>query len=299
MKTLMITGAGGTLGTGIVRCLAEEQRQRVVAVVSGRRSVRFPDGVVTEQADLLEEKERLALLERVKPDAILHLAWSLEGAGFLGSEKNIQWLEASLALLRSCACEAFFFAGSSAEYGRGRACRETDACRPESLYGECKLAFERTAARFCEERGTRFVGMRFFSVYGPEDKRPGRALPTAIQSFLRGEPFVCKGPNNVWDYIYAEDVGRAVARIVQSRYTGAVNVSSGQAVTMREVFTALASILGAEALLRFDNEDQPGQWLSGDNRILKDELGFDGFTPLEEGLRKTVEAWRRSLGQTR
>lgn len=294
MKTLLITGAGGLIGTPIVRQLALEGNYKIVAATSGRRPVAYPEGVVPETVDLLDEAEQKALLERVRPDILIHLAWSLDGPSFLSSEKNIRWLEASLSLLRAFHGESFLFAGSSAEYGHGMNCRETDVCLPASLYGECKLAFERVAASYCADSGIRFVGMRFFSVYGPGDVRKGRALPTAIQSFLNNEPFICKGPNNTWDYIFTEDIGKAVAKVIESEYSGPLNISTGQAISMEQAFTAMARIMGKENLLSFENEDLAGQQLVGDSSLLRKKTGFCDFTSFEEGMRKTVEWWRDS-----
>lgn len=298
METLLITGAGGLIGTPIVRQLAAEGKYRIVAATSGRRPVVFPEGVVPETVNLLDEAEQHALLERVCPDILIHLAWSLDGPGFLSSEKNIQWLEASLSLMRAFRGKSFLFAGSSAEYGHGMNCKETDMCHPTSLYGECKLAFERVAASYCGNMGIRFVGMRFFSVYGPGDCRKGRALPTAIQSFLNKEPFTCKGPNNTWDYIFTEDIGKAVSKIINSKYSGPLNISTGQAISMKQVFTEMSCIMETEDLLSFKNEDLAGQQLVGDNSLLWEQTGFCDFTPFEEGMKKTVEWWRDQQART-
>ena len=294
MKTWMITGASGVLGSAVTRRLAENTGNRVVAVSSGRRPTAYPGNVIAETANLLDSGERAALLDRVRPDEIIHLAWNLDGPGFLNSEQNLCWLEASLSLLRAFQGERFLFAGSSAEYGSGDRCREEGPFAPDSLYGECKLAFDRTASSYCRSHGKAFVCARFFSVYGPGDVRPGRALPTAIRSFLAGEEFVCKGPNNVWDYVYTDDAARAVRRILESDFAGPVNIASSAPVSMRTVFTTLASVMGAEALLRFTNEDRPGQLLTGDNRTLCRVLGFSGFTPLEDGLKRAVASWTGS-----
>lgn len=230
-------------------------------------------------------------MDKVNPDEVIHLAWSLNGPGFLQSAENIQWLEASLSLLRYFKGEAFFFAGSSAEYGTGTNCKEDDPCYPISLYGECKKAFERTAAWYCAEKGIRFVCTRFFSVYGPYDLRQGRALPSAIRAFLNNEPFICKEPNNTWDYIFTEDVGRAMSKLLKSDFTGAVNFSSGKAITMREAFLTIAETMGKKQLLSFKNERLPGRELVGDNTLLRQRVGFDDFTDFREGIRKTVQWW--------
>ncbi len=298
MKKVMVTGAGGGIGSAITRQLAGKDGYLVTAVTSGKHKACYPDNVIPEKADLLRREEQEALLDRVKPDILIHLAWDLSGPGFLKSDSNIRWLETSLSLLQLFEGGTFLFAGSSAEYGEGQSCREADVCNPTSLYGSCKMAFERVAIPFCRDMGKRFVCTRFFSAYGPRDCRQGRAIPTAIQSFLADEPFACKAPNNLWDYVFIEDIGRAVDKILESDFDGVVNISSGQGVTMRKAFQTIARVVGKEQLLYFENEDTPGCALVGNNSTLLNVIGFDGFTRFEEGIKKTVSWWKGQLTET-
>lgn len=299
MRKVLVTGAGGFLGGAVVKRLAQSGDYEITAAVSGRHPVEFPDGVHTEAADLLDERARGELMERVRPDTMLHLAWSLDNNDFLISENNLRWLEASLhlcRLFRQHGGTRLIFAGSSSEYGTGfpgsaETCREQEF----SLYGECKLAFEKIAQNFCTRNQVEFVSARYFSIYGPGDDRPGRALPLAIRTLLAGEVFRCTGPWNVWDYIYINDAAEATEKLIGSSFCGSVNIASGRPQTMRDVFRLAAELVGSPELVEFDETRTGSAIYSANVERMEEVLGYRCPTSFREGLEKTIQWWRYKL----
>ena len=295
MKTLLITGASGFFGSAILKQMSEVKDYRIVAVTSGRKKDGFPAYVETETANLLSETEQL--IERVQPDMLLHLAWGKQDGASRNSDSNIRWLEASFSLLRAFidhGGKRFVFAGTSSEYEDVSGLhQEKPGNIPMSMYGETKKAFSDVAKNYCRRVGVEFVDVRFFTLYGENDQHEQGAIPMCIRTLMKNEPFICKAPNTIRDYVYVEDAAKAVLRILSSNYTGSVNVSSCQPRTMREVFSFIADELGKKELLSFENTDKCDLILAGDNRILLDEIGFDAFTDFEDGMRKTVQWWKQ------
>lgn len=294
METLLITGAGGFFGTAVIKQLAKANRYRIVAVTSGRKQICFPDGVLAETADLLSGCE--SLIARVKPDVILHLAWGRQDGAARNSDANIEWLEASCRILRAFLKNGgrrFVFAGTSSEYEGDSGLRQEEPADVQmSMYGETKRAFSAVASNYCQRVGVEFVDARLFTLYGENDRHELGAIPLCIRTLMKDEPFVCKAPNTIRDYVYVEDAAKAIERILESDYAGSVNISSGQPRAMREVFGFIADTLGKRDLLSFENEDACGLILAGDNRVLKNTIGFCDFTPFEDGMKKTIEWWR-------
>ena len=99
MKTILITGAGGFFGSAVVQQLSQSSKYRIIAVTSGRKAAKFPESVQADAANLLTESE--ALVERNRPDVLLHLAWGRQDGQARNSVANIEWLEASFKLLRA------------------------------------------------------------------------------------------------------------------------------------------------------------------------------------------------------
>lgn len=309
MEKVLITGASGFIGRAITTVAAMEKDWDIYGVVSGRRTVTPPPpppphtpNVHIITTDLQDENQCKALMEKLRPDIMLHLAWNLEKRDFLCSLANIQWLEISLRLLRvfhECGGKQFVFAGSSAEYGyEHELCSENDDAHPCDLYGVCKLAFTNLAASFCAANDISFASIRYFSIYGPGEGHILHAIPTAIHTMLQGETFICKAPNNVWDYVYIEDAAEATFRIMRSKFCGIVNVG-GSAVSMRELFTMLAELTGNKGTLVLENETSVGQRLVADTRILQEKIGYSCRTDLRQGLSKTVQWWKNEQKEGR
>ena len=122
MERVLITGANGFIGRAVTALAAKEKDWQIYRLVSGIKTSAPPlqtPNIQTVSADLRDEKQCDALIKNVQPTLMLHLAWSLEDHNFLHSDKNIQWLEISLCLLRAFKKYGgmrFIFSGSSAEY---------------------------------------------------------------------------------------------------------------------------------------------------------------------------------------
>ena len=292
----MITGASGLLGRAVVQYLCDRREYEIVAVISGRKKVTFPQGVIVEKVNLLDAESEDTLMKKRQPDFMIHLAWSLEDESFLASDRNIRWLEASLRLL-NLFCkyngQRFLFAGSSSEYGTGFYGNSEEIKNiPYTLYGICKLSFEKIEEQFCQFNGMGYATARYFSIYGPGDDRPGRAIPTAIQTFLEEKPFFCSSPWNVWDYIYVEDAAEATIALLDSDYCGSINVASGQPISMKEVFSTIATTLERPELFQYNEEKRESKILTADCDKSISVLGNYQRTAFVEGIKKTIQWWR-------
>jgi nucleoside-diphosphate-sugar epimerase len=157
---------------------------------------------------------------------------------------------------------------------------------PRTLYGVYKVANEGTAEVYAREDGVASVGLRPFSVYGPGRDQGLTAGPTlAMETAARGEPYrIAFGGRT--QFHYAPYVARAFLQAARSDPAGAETFNlGGPATAMPElVATIEAAIPGAA--IAFDDVPLP----------FPDELPepwFDSpLTPLEDGVRETIEVFR-------
>lgn len=298
MERVLITGAGGFIGQHTVRAALERLDWEIHVVVSGARIYSFSDKVYMHTADLSNEQDCKQLMRDVRPDIIIHLAWEIGTKNYQREVANLVWVENSLRLLRLFFAfdgRRFVFAGTGAEYYQsGGLCSEEPAQPQRTVYGEGKRAFEQLAHSYCSSNRLEFVSARIFSVYGEKDYRKNfSAIASAIQSFNEGEIFICKTPNNVWDFIHVADVSGALIKIAESDYCGIVNVASGKPCLVKDIFGEIARKMECQSLLRFEENEKDGTILVGDSTVLNKIIGYHCRVDLSDGLDRTIAWWSR------
>lgn len=170
---------------------------------------------------------------------------------------------------------------------------EDAALRPRSLYAASKTAQEHYALAWSESTGGSVVALRYHNVYGPGMPRdtPYSGVAAIFRSSLeKGEsPRVFEDGGQMRDFVHVDDVAAAnVAALSERDSFTAVNVCSGQPISILEVATALCDAR--------DGSVKPvvtGQYRSGDVRhIVADPtraaevLGFRAAVHPRAGLRE-------------
>ena len=175
--------------------------------------------------------------------------------------------------------------------GRGRASAATSSarrCGRPRCTERPSTRSTRVAARYAEQAGFELAWGRIFFVYGPGEP-DGRLVPSVGRALLAGEPVPTTRGDQVRDFMHVEDVAAAFAALADGDVTGAVNVASGEPVTVREVVDTLAAAAGRPDLPRPgalpDREGDPPRLVADVSR-LRDEVGFAPRIGLPEGLER-------------
>ena len=116
-----------------------------------------------------------------------------------------------------------------------------------------------------------------------------------IRSLAKGERARCSHGRQVRDYLYAGDVADAMVTLLESDVTGAVNIASGQAVTLRELATRAGELMGLADRIDFGAipaAPTDKALVVADVSRLSTELAWRPRASLDEGLRGTIEWWR-------
>lgn len=307
MKTAIVTGPTGVLGTALVRHLAHEGVRTVALVRPGSsRMGNVPKSDDVEIVDCgLDQLNRASTLlsarNIVNCDAWFHLGWmSTFGADarndMVAQIANIQYSLDAVAAADELGCRVFVGVGSQAEFGRhnGPMGPETPAF-PENGYGIAKLASGAMTRIECAKRGIRHEWMRVFSVYGPNDN-PNTLISSTIRTLLANEaPSVTAG-EQLWDYLYADDAARALFLAAEAGLDGATYcVGSGEAKPLRDYLEIIRnSIDGSPAIGYGAVPYSPNQvmFLQADITSLREDTGFEPAVTFEEGVRRTI-AWMK------
>jgi UDP-glucuronate 4-epimerase len=313
LALILITGAAGFIGSHLAERLLA-RGDRVLGLDNfdpfypredKERNLAGPkahSGFTFVEADLCDAPAMAGLLERYRPQRIVHLAAK---AGVLPSLQDpAAYVEANvhgtLNLLLACQrfpMEHFVFASSSSVYGNDvkAACtEESPSDSPASPYGATKKAGEVLCFTYHQLLKIPVACLRLFTVYGPR-QRPDLAIHKFVRLLEEGKqvPFFGDGTSRR-DYTFIEDtVDGITAALDRPDGYQIYNLGCGNSVTLAEMLATVERALGKKAVL--DRQpDQPGDVRTTWADITKAQtrLGYQPKVQLDEGVKRFL-AWRR------
>jgi nucleoside-diphosphate-sugar epimerase len=310
-ERFLLTGILGCIGAWAARLLVRE----------GAEVVGYDLGASRHRLELVLEPDELALVDVVAGDIadleqlertldereitnVLHLA-ALQvpfvrdnpprGAlvNVVGTLNVFEAVKARRDRIRNVV-----YVSSAAVYGAADAGTEDTRPRPDTHYGVTKLANEGAARVYWRDERVPSIALRPYTVYGPGRDQGVTSSPTqAMLAAARDEPFrIAYG--GVTHLQHAEDVGRQLIAASRAEVEGAHVFNMAGAAHMRDVVAAIEAaapdvagqITYEEVELPFPQELETG--------------GFDALVgavplrPLEQGVRETVEHFRRAAARS-
>lgn len=300
MPTVIVTGAGGFIGRTCVASLGSSG----LRVIPFWRRTEPAKASMSIQVDLLNATEVDAAIEASEATHLLHLAWYAAPGRFWSSPENLEWVRQTISLVMAFARHGgkrIILAGTCAEYDwRYGYCSEaTTPLNPATVYGASKLATYLAIKEFCAQNGVELAWARIFWPYGPGEDAL-KFMKSIAHSLLRNQPARCYSGDLVRDYIYVDDVGRALAALVSSEYVGAINVGSGIPVTLRYLAEQVAGMCGGRDLLTVTHETREASPLVvADMQRFRAQFPTFKWTAIEEGVLRLVQSCEDDLKQER
>lgn len=169
-------------------------------------------------------------------------------------------------------------------------------------YAITKYCSERFALMYNKEFGTRIAVVRGLNVYGEWQmhKPIKKVVPNFVLSALKGEPIVIYGDGEqLLDMIYVKDTAEILARaltVEHGVYDRVIEAGSGELVTVNELAKMIIEFAGSKSELVHKpmRSGEPEKSVTrGDPQTCK-PLGYVPNTPLREGLKKTVDWYRKN-----
>lgn len=287
MSRVLVTGASGFIGRETLPFLRAGGHDIHVLARSAREAV---DGVTHHRCDLIRD-DPTPVLAGIGATHLLHLAWYAEPGRFWDAPANLDWVAASLRLVRAFAATGggrLVVAGSCAEYDWSAPLLDESATPlgPATLYGEAKAALFRLLDKAAPALGLSFAWGRIFFPFGPFEPS-GRLLGDLFDAIARGDAVPLSAGTQQRDFIHVEDVADALVRLLGSPLEGPVNIASGQALAVRDLAASAARIAGGADLIRFgERPARPGEppVMAAATRRLHEELGFTPRYTTDSGL---------------
>jgi nucleoside-diphosphate-sugar epimerase len=253
--TITLTGATGFVGRQILQSLLSGGHRVRVLVRDPSRLEPAAAGVEVRQTnDLFSEPPARLNGLLAGSHTLVHSAWYTEPGKYLESPLNLQCLAGTLRL-----AEAFVAQGGQRLVGVGT-CLEYDQTAgslstrtplaPTTVYAASKASAFYVLSNYLPAAGIAFAWCRLFYLYGEgEDDR--RLVPAIRKALREDREIPLTEGRQVRDYMDVVVAGQEIAAIATGDTTGAVNICSGQPVTVREIAEKVADEFSKRHLLRF------------------------------------------------
>ena len=311
-RVALVTGAGGFVGSAVVRLLVKSIRSgdapvdHVAALLRPGGSIeRLKELPSTKdwsihQTDLANRQDLERLLARVRPRAIVHTALDASAYGDVPEadrhRMNIAPLETLFRGLSGAAGARLVHTGSAWVLPSGDKLAEDVAVEPRSVYAECKAAADRWLPLHGEKAGVPWINLRLFNVFGKYEK-PSRLLPYLVSRLAEGKEAHLSHGSQVRDFNDVDDIAQAyllALRAPESACGRIYHIGSGRGTTARDFAMEVARLTGNGGLLRFDASYTPDQdlpCLVADPSLGRRVLGWQPQADLESRIGRAVGWW--------
>ncbi|MHC9543679.1 MAG: GDP-L-fucose synthase family protein [Vulcanimicrobiota bacterium] len=304
-KRVMVTGGAGFLGTNVCAKLRER----------GCDSVFVP---IIEEYNLVAMEAIMRAYDYGKPDIVIHLAAIVGGIGANRANPgsffydNLMMGAQLMEVGRLRAIEKFVAIGTICAYPKFSPVpfKEDDLWNgyPEETnapYGIAKKMLLVQAQAYRAQYGFNSIYLLPVNLYGPRDNfnpKTSHVIPALIKKCFDA---IDKGDSHikVWgtgkatrEFLYVEDCAEGIILATESyNKPEPVNIGAGFEISIKELVTVIAKISGFHGEIRWDHskpDGQPRRML--DTTRAEREFGFKATIQFDEGLRKTIDWYRKS-----
>lgn len=296
-ETVLVTGAGGVLGTALRKILSQDQNIRLLTPPRAELDLR--DGAKVQQ-----------YFNEHKPTIVFHLAgWVAGIQGNLTFPGDAYYENTLMNLTMVDVCRRYgvrkiVAAGTAAVYADGldQPINERDIWKnaphgSEAAYAHAKRSMLAHLEAYRKQYGMEFAYPILTNLYGPNDRFDelyGHVVPSLVARFHRAatenaDRIVLWGDGTpTRDFLFAEDAAEALIALATAG-SGAYNVATGSSVTIRELAETLAMTSGFSGRLEWDTSKPKGQLVRSYDCERIFSLGWRPATLLADGLKRTIE----------
>lgn len=310
-KTALVCGAGGFIGGHLVKKLKQEGFWvRGVDLKNSEFSKTSADEFII--GDLRDQTVCQKILDR-SFDEVYQLAADMGGAGYIFTgehDADVMHNSATINLNMSyygqkAGIKKIFYSSSACIYPKynqedpnNPKCSEDSAypAAPDSEYGWEKLFSERMYLSFARNYGLQVRIARFHNIFGPEgmfdggkEKAPAALCRKVAQAKDGGEIEIWGDGLQTRSFLFIDECLEGVRRLMDSEFTGPVNIGSEEMVTINQLAEMVMAIAGKKLSLKHIDGPLGVRGRNSDNALIKQKLGWAPKGPLKDGLTKTYQ----------
>jgi len=308
-KKVLVTGAGGFIGSHLVERLAA-QGARVRAFV--RYNSRADSGLLRQVAPEIRRKLEITAGDLRDPEAVRQAVKGVQIVFHLGAlisipysylhprevvETNILGTVNVLQACRDFAVQRMVHTSTSEVYGTAKTVpiNEDHPLQGQSPYSASKIGADKIAESYYCTYDLPLVTVRPFNTYGP--RQSARAvIPTIITQALTQDVIHLGNQDTLRDFTFISDTvdGFMRAGQVEGIHGLVVNLGAGREVRIGDLADLIIRIIGRPVGIELDPARlRPGKSevmrLLSDNRLARTRLGWEPRVSLEDGLPETID----------
>lgn len=299
MKKIIVTGSTGMIGVSLIEESIKNGIEVVAVVRPNTKNIkRLPISPLVKIVECkLNEIYKLEKELEKKYDTFYHFGWESTGKkdrnNVLIQNQNIQSTLEAIQLAKKLECKTFIGAGSQAEYGRINTLKISSEMNvnPEIAYGICKYSAGKLGEILAKEIGIEYIWTRIFSVYGIYDNEETMVTST-LKKMLRGEKTVFTKSEQMWDYLYSKDAGRAFYLIGKKGKSNSIyNIGSGKSKALKDYIGEMRDEINPELKIGIGELEYSLNQvmnLCADISNLEKDTGFTPKYSFKEGVKETV-----------
>lgn len=300
-QTIVLTGATGFVGSAVLKQIIKDGNIPIVLKrpVSNMDRIKDIKGYRSFTYESLQNQNLINEIKAYKPKALIHLAWhGVSGQARNESYQIIDNLPLTLDTVKfahEVGCNQWIGIGSQAEYGNPNCKVDEDyPTNPTTVYGRAKLACCWAGLGLCHAYDMVGSWIRLFSLYGPDDN-PNWLIPYLIREILEGRIPKLTKCEQLWDYLYIDDVARGILSVTYKQTPGIFNLGSGVAVPIKKVVETIREL--ANPGIQPDYGALPYRpdqvmHLEADISKIKSITGWRPEVGLQQGLENTMRAFK-------
>ena len=302
--TILVTGGAGFIGSHLVDALLEKKANVVVVdnLSTGKRNNVNPGAKFYEMD--MNDPGFEEVFKKERPEIVYMLGFNtdvpksvknpvFDSRSILGSLRTLEFA-------RMHETRKVIFCSTSFVYGNTKnlPTKETEPVIPDNPYIISKFAVENYVQFYGRTYGVEYVIFRFATTYGP--RQVGGAMADYIRSIYAGKQAAIYGDGTkTRDYTYISDIVASNLLALDYKPDGAIlpifNLSNNKENNLNTLYKKIANLLGRPEAEPEYNPDRPGEMMRSrlDNAKAKEHLGWQPSVSFDEGLRMTVEYFKK------
>lgn len=293
-KIVIITGVTSFLGSSVARHLIScgyivfgivRPKSKNLKKIKNIKSLKLIkiDFEKIKISDLIDIKDKkiIELVENIRLKnsdiSLIHFGWgnSFDRHNMSEQLKHIDYSRKVYEFAKLMGVSRFIFAGSQAEYS-------------DSPYGICKKEFANYVEKDNEINKPKFIHLRIFSIYGPNDKET-TLISSLIKLIGKNKDVSLSSCSYLWNYLFIDDFSEIINKLLLCNANGVFDVASDDTRILKDYIIEVKDVLNGKLKLKFgERPDSTEKFAIPDINNLMNIIKDFKFTKFSDGIIKTL-----------